>query len=126
MLTASDSGDSLELVSSQPLEGSTWLLARIPGTEPPSEALTLRLDEGTATGEGPCGTYSAAYATDGYFITFTDLAGAGDEDCAALEAEKDLLAALRTTAMLDRDSKQLRLLDARGKVSARFKPVSAR
>ncbi len=119
-LTSADSGDTLEYVSTQPLEGSTWVLAksRATGSGTP---VALWFDGGTAGGEGPCGPISGSYVSDGLFLTFADISGAGDVDCAAAEAEKNILAALRATVLLDRDQAQLRFLDARGRVVARLK-----
>ena len=121
ILTSSDTGERLEFVTSMPLEGSTWQLTRLSGTAASDEPITLRLGEGAVTGQGPCGPYSADYATDGRFISFASLEGAGTDACERLASEKALLSALRRTVLLDRDQPQLRLLDARGKILARFK-----
>lgn len=123
-LTSLDTGDSLELVSTSPLEGSTWLLAKFPVAGEPTENVALWLDDGRVSGEGPCGSISATYATDGYFLTFSDVAGEADKECPAATAERALLAAMRTVVRLDRDQPQLRMLDAFGAVVLRFKAPS--
>jgi heat shock protein HslJ len=86
--------------------------------------MTLRLDAGRATGQGPCGSYSGSYASDGVFLTFADIVGSDDEECGMSRTEKALLAALRSTVMVDRARPELRLLDAAGRVLARFKDAS--
>lgn len=120
-LTSLDTGDSLELMSTSPLEGSTWVLAKFPVAGEPTENVALWLDDGRVSGEGPCGSISASYATDGYFLTFSEVAGEADEECPAAAAEKALLAAMRTVVRLDRDQPQLRMLDAFGAIVLRFK-----
>jgi heat shock protein HslJ len=121
ILTSNDGGDALELVSSTPLEGSTWLLSHLPDSPSLASTVTLRLAGGQATGEGPCGAYSATYATNGVFLTFRDVEPAGGVECGQAQAENALLAALRSTVLLDRSQPQMRFLDARGEVVARFK-----
>jgi heat shock protein HslJ len=124
ILTAHGSGDSLELSSASPLEGTTWLQSRLPEAPAPDSTMTLRLDAGRATGQGPCGSYSGSYASDGVFLTFADIVGSDDEECGMSRTEKALLAALRSTVMVDRARPELRLLDAAGRVLARFKDAS--
>jgi heat shock protein HslJ len=122
VLTSADTGERLEFTPSRPVEGSTWLLTKLAGEPRSRETVTLLLRDGLATGIGPCGPYSARYASDGYFVTFSDVKGAGDQTCAALSTETALLDALRTAVRHERQGSQLRLVDARGKVRARFKP----
>jgi heat shock protein HslJ len=121
VLTDPVSGDQLDLVTSTPLEGSTWLLAEIPGVGLRRGPVTLRLDGGLLSGEGPCGPYQGRYATDGRLIRFKELQGAGIERCTAREAQRKLLVALERAVVLDRDQPQLRLLDAAGTLVARFR-----
>ena len=87
ILTSTDTGDSLEFSSQRPLEGTTWLLEPGPWMRRSGGAVTLRLGAGTATGEGPCGPYRATYATDGRFITFADIEGAGVDACSDSRSE---------------------------------------
>ena len=75
VLTSADTGERLEFVTSTPLEGSTWLLAAIPGRSDTETPVTLRLEGGIVTGEGPCGPYRGRYATDGIFIRFHEVSG---------------------------------------------------
>ena len=121
VLTANDSGDDLEFIASRPLEGTTWLLTRLAGADRPTTSITLRLEDGSAAGEGPCGPYAAAYASDGLFISFSEVRGSDAESCSAAQIQRRLLDALRGAVMVDRRGGQLRFVDARGKVTARFK-----
>ncbi len=113
VLTSSDSGEELEFVSQAPLERSTWLMQWNDQGLRSDARVTLRLEDGKASGEGPCGPYTASYATDGVFVTFRDLQGAGDETCSELKVEGALLGGLRRAVTLERTTDQLRLLDAR-------------
>jgi len=112
VLTSVDSGERLEFVSQSPLEGSTWLL-QSPALLPADSRVTLRLEDGSVSGEGPCGAYTGEYAADGAFVTFRNLQGARDESCPTLRDEKALLDGLRGAVTLKRTPDQLRLLDAR-------------
>jgi len=120
ILTSADTGDVLEYRARPALEGATWILAPPPATTGEDEIVTIRLEDGVATGYGPCGPYSAAYATDGLFITFSDVVGAGVASCTRAAEERKLLAALRQAVRVDRDSDRNRsvtrlvLRDARG------------
>ncbi len=120
IITSSESGDSLEFVRASTLEGTTWLLSSMARGKNPSTTVTLLLDGGRAGGEGPCGPYSGGYTTDGVFITFTDVSGAGDADCDERGPERALLTALRRAVRLDRAGDDLTLLDAGGTRTARF------
>lgn len=130
ILVSADSGDSLEFVNAVPLEGSTWLLARLPGYEPADGPVTLRLLDGIVSGEGPCGSYGGRYQTDGLFIHFSELGGAQLATCPEQRRERDLLAALERTVVLERTALRgrgqpyLRLLDAKGRVQASFRPAA--
>lgn len=120
ILTSEDSGDRLEFVSSWPLEGSTWQLVRLPKTRSPDNPVTLRLADGRASGEGPCGAYAGHYGTDGVFIGFSDFTGAATDPCDDRANEERLLKAFRRTVILDRSAPGLRLLDALGRTLATF------
>jgi heat shock protein HslJ len=130
ILTSADSGDKLEYRSRPALEGATWILAPPQASPGVDEIVTIRLEDGVATGYGPCGPYSAAYATDGLFITFSDVAGAKEAACARPADERKLLAALRKAVRVDRDPGRNRSLprlvlqDARGQRVAAFVPGS--
>jgi heat shock protein HslJ len=119
-LHVSDGDDRLELVRARPLEGSTWIHRGPPRQQDPTARVTLRLQDGVASGEGPCGTYSAEYATDGVFMTFRGVRGAGDDTCDEAAAEKRWLEALRDTVALDRNGDMLRLMDVRRRTLLRF------
>jgi len=121
VLTSAESGDSLEFVASVPLERSTWQLARLKGASVPDHPVTLFLEAGTASGIGPCGTYTGGYRTDGLFIRFSDLRGAAADACADQASEDALLRALEQSVLLDRSQPVLRMLDAKGRVVAAFR-----
>lgn len=120
VLTDRASGDSLELVSSAPLEGSTWLLREIAGRGSPGTPVTLRLDDGRLAGEGPCGPYQGDYTTDGRFMRFHDLHGTAGAGCDARVQQRALLLALERTVLIEREPPRLRLLDAAGRLVATF------
>ena len=78
-------GDVLRSVSrhAQPLPGD-WALAAQAAYEAVVVAIndqpvTLRLVGGTVSGEGPCGSYTGTYASDGRFITLRDLRSVGGD-----------------------------------------------
>lgn len=123
-LTSSDSGTTLEYQAVPSTEGSTWFRSPMP-TEGEGDPVTLRLSAGMATGEGPCGPYSAGYVTDGVFITFSDARGSDDGVCEKAKDERRLLTALRSAVRIERDARggippRLTLRDARGKALIRF------
>ena len=115
----SESGESLTFASQRPLEGSTWLL-RAGAADDLADAVTLRLQGGLASGEGPCGAYGATYATDGLFITFAEVEGAEASACDDSRSERKLLAGLRSSVLVHRDSSGLEMRDASGRVTLRF------
>ena len=120
VLTSADTGERLELVTSTPLEGSTWLLTRIAGQPRPNEPVTLRLVDGQVSGEGPCGPYAGRYDSDGLFISFSGMSSSKLEACPERGWQRELLATLERAVLLDRDQPQLRFLDAGGRIVARF------
>ncbi len=120
VLSDGASGDSLELVRSAPLEGSTWLLRGIAGGGRPDTPVTLRLEAGLLTGEGPCGPYQGGYTTDGRFIRFHDLRGTDGAGCEARARQRTLLLALERAVLLEQEPPALRLLDAAGALVATF------
>lgn len=120
LVTSSEDGDVLELVSARPLEGTTWLLRKISKAATPAGTVTMRLRDGRVSGEGPCGSYAGDYSSDGIFITLTGLAAIDDGDCGARPAQRRFFEALAPAVLLDRSKGGLRLLDAAGKELARF------
>ena len=120
ILVSGDTGDTLEFLSSQPLQETTWLLQEITKAPQSADTVTMWLGNGAVSGEGPCGPYAGRYATEGMFITFTELGGSGASDCQARTPERDLLRALRRSVLLGHVDGDLLLLDAAGKVLVRF------
>jgi len=124
-LTATESGDRLEYVASVPLEDTTWQLERAARAGRPSQPVTLRLADGVISGQGPCGPYGGTYASDGRFITLRDLEPSGRAGCPRADVERALLADLAAAVLVERSRPGLRLLDARGRVVARFSTAAA-
>lgn len=124
LVLTSDTGERLVFASQRPLEGTTWLLQTDLGREDRTDAVTLRLEDGAARGEGPCGSYSASYLTDGLFITFTHATGADAANCGDGKSERELLAGLRAAVQVERAASGVRLTDASGRVALRFSGVS--
>lgn len=126
VLTSRDTGDSLEFRAAAALEGTTWVLDSGPDERAGPGIVTLRLEDGIASGQGPCGPYGGEYRTDGLFITFSGVSAPGDEPCDEAKRARALLAALRAGVRLDRDPgqrpslPQLTLRDALGRPTARF------
>lgn len=121
VLTSTDGEDHLDLVSQIPLEGTTWWLSFTAADGSiGNERYSLRLEEGKAAGQGPCGAYSATYVTDGAFITFTDAKGARDAECGELRTEQALISGLRRSVAVERRADSLRFRDARGNRTLSF------
>ena len=121
ILTSADTQERLEFVSQTPLEGTTWWLSfEAIGGNIGDQRITLRLEDGTVSGEGPCGAYSANYVTDGAFITFTEAKGARDADCSELRTEQALISGLRRSVRIERDVERLSFVDAFGNTRLAF------
>jgi heat shock protein HslJ len=125
VLTSSDTGERLGFVSQRPLEGTTWLLRARARPDDPGRTVTLMLQDGLASGEGPCGEYGATYVTDGLFITFSAVEAAAADTCSDPGSERALLAGLRSAVLVERDRSTLRLVDASGRVVLRFTSPTA-
>ncbi len=126
VIVAEGGGDSLEFVTSSPVEGTTWLLggvAGLPDARSAPSTVTLRLDGDLLSGEGPCGPYTGRSVASGVFLSLSDLRGQDVVGCTGKLLQRELLAALRETVLLERDEASLRLLDARGIVLATFTPA---
>ena len=124
-LMATGTDDALELVTATPLEGSTWLLGSIPGKPRPKTPVTLRLEGGVVSGEGPCGAYTGTYRTDGLFVSIRELRASAEADCPRRERQREFFSALERATLLERDQPVLGMLDAQGQVMARFKRPGA-
>jgi heat shock protein HslJ len=119
-LTSADGGDRLDFTNSHPLEDNTWLLARLPDGSAARGEVTLRLDDGIVSGEGPCGSYSGRYETNGVLIRIGGLASV-DGACPDVEAARRYLSALRRTRFADLTQPTLRLRDRFGATTVRFR-----
>jgi heat shock protein HslJ len=124
-LVSPDTGDRLEFVSAAPLEGTTWLLAGMPGRRDGQGTTTLRLEGGRLDGEGPCGPFAGRYVTEGVFLTLDDISAGDLTGCTRKVEHRALLDALRAAVMVERDDRGLRLLGARGQLVAAFSPAGA-
>ena len=118
------SGERLELASDRPLEGPTWLLSRLAGRELAGVTVTLRVEDGRLSGEGPCGPYSGAYRTNGLLLEVSDV-GAGERACPRRSLERAWLRALRRTASVDARGPGLVLVDALGDALATLRRPGA-
>jgi heat shock protein HslJ len=125
ILVSPDTGERLEFLSSTPLEGTTWLLAGIPGRRVSEDTVTLRLEGGMIDGEGPCGPFVGRYVTEGVFLTVDDLSADDVTGCTRRTEHRALLDALRAAVMVERDDPGLRFLDARVQLLAAFSPAGA-
>jgi heat shock protein HslJ len=124
-LVSPDTGDRLEFLSAAPLEGTTWLLAALPGSRGSEDTVTLRLEGGTLDGEGPCGPLAGHYVAEGVFLTLGDLSAAEVTGCTRKVEHRALLDALRAAVMVEREDPGLRFLGARGQLLAAFSPAGA-
>jgi heat shock protein HslJ len=123
ILTDIQTGDRLEYEAATPLEGSAWRSQGLAAHSARGEPITLRLEDGVVSGWGPCGSYGGEYVTDGRFITIRNLAGPGS--CPAARRQRRYFADLAAAVLVERVGTGLRLLDARGRVVARFRPPAA-
>jgi heat shock protein HslJ len=124
-LASPDTDDRLEFLSAAPLEGTTWLLAAVPGSRGSEDTVTLQLQGGTLHGEGPCGPFAGHYVSEGVFLTLDDISAADVTGCTRKAEHRALLDALRAAVMVERGDPGLRLLGARGQLVAAFSPAGA-
>jgi heat shock protein HslJ len=119
--TGEPDGARLVYASSSPLEGSTWQLTRLPGTDLPPEAIvTMRLDGGRLAGIGLCGAIEGRYTTKGVRFEVHDTAPVPGR-CREAPVDEALIAALGRAAFVVREDTALRLLDAGGRDLVRFR-----
>jgi heat shock protein HslJ len=121
ILTASDTGDRLELESATPLEGTTWLLDGLPQRIPSGTSVTLRLSDGQVGGEGPCGPITGAYVADRGFLTLAPVTTERPRGCGQRARARKLLRALDGTVRAEVVGSRLSLVDANGRVVARLR-----
>ncbi|CAN5625917.1 hypothetical protein BH24CHL9_BH24CHL9_12830 [soil metagenome] len=105
------SGERLVFTSERPLEGPTWQLTGLGDRDLPDLTVTLRLEGGTVSGEGPCVPYAGTYRTNGPLIELSDLQ-VDEQACPRRGYERAFLRALRQTAFVDMRGPDLILQDA--------------
>jgi heat shock protein HslJ len=123
---AEGSGAATASGSGEPLEGTYWKLTHL-GDVPVTVVFGQRephliLDSETRRvgGSGGCNQLAASYELDGDHLTFDQMAGTLMACPQGLETEGEFLAALGRVTAWKAAGQHLDLLDASGKVVARF------
>ena len=107
------------------LDGTAWVLAELPGhARVPGSSITLRFEDGRASGTDGCNRYGFAYTGTGSKLEFTPSGISTQMACAPdlMQQAEAFKAGLTRTRAFGMESGQLRLLDAEGAVIARFDP----
>jgi len=106
------------------LDGTAWVLAELPGHSlVPGSSVTLRFEEGRASGSDGCNRYGLAYSTTGSKLAFQPSGISTQMACApGLMQQASAFMASVTGAQAYRmeAGQQLQLLGADGSVLARF------
>jgi heat shock protein HslJ len=105
------------------LDGTAWVLAELPGhARVPGSSITLRFEEGRASGSDGCNRYGFAYTGTGSRLEFTPSGISTQMACAPelMQQAAAFKASLTRTTAFGMDSGQLQLLGADGAVLARF------
>ena len=107
------------------LDVTAWVLAELPGhARVPGSSITLRFEDGRASGTDGCNRYSFAYTGTGSKLEFQP-SGISTQMACAPELMKQAAAfttSLTRTRAFGMATGQLQLLDADGVVAARFDP----
>jgi heat shock protein HslJ len=107
MLLDATGGAHLDLMS---IQGQTWV-PTYSGDEPmPEGYVTIRFEDGTASGQGPCNTFSGPFAQDDLSIAIGPLETTR-ASCPDLELETELLTELQLARSYDLHFGDLVLLD---------------
>lgn len=113
--------------SPPPLAGTRWKLSQLDGSEVaaanPGRDPFLELDQATgrASGSGGCNRFSGSFRLDGRHLRFGRGFAATEMICAdGMELERSFLDALGRVKAWKARGNELELLDASGKVVARF------
>ena len=107
----------------QSIQGQTWT-PMYEGSEPmPGGYVTIRFEDGTASGQGPCNTFSGPFAQDDLSIAIGPLE-TGREDCPDRELENELLTDLQLARSYAFQTGDLVLLDEQGSPIRTYTAVS--
>jgi heat shock protein HslJ len=107
------------------LDGTAWVLAELPGhARVPGSSITLRFEDGRASGTDGCNRYTFAYSGTGSKLDFAPSGIATQMACAPdlMQQADAFRKGLTRTRAFGMASGQLRLLDSEGAVIARFDP----
>ena len=107
------------------LDGTAWVLAELPGhARVPGSSITLRFEDGRASGSDGCNRYGFAYSGSGSRLEFLPSGISTQMACAPelMQQAAAFTTSLTRTRAFGMASGQLQLLDAEGAVVARFDP----
>ena len=107
------------------LDGTAWVLAELPGhARGPGSSITLRFEDGRASGSDGCNRYGFAYTGSGSRLEFLPSGISTQMACAPelMQQAAAFTTSLTRTRAFGMASGQLQLLDAEGAVVARFDP----
>jgi heat shock protein HslJ len=105
------------------LDGTAWVLAELPGhTRVPGSSITLRFEDGRASGSDGCNRYGLAYSRTGSKLEFQPGGISTQMACAPelMQQASAFMASLTGARAYRVDAGQLQLLDAGGAQLARF------
>jgi heat shock protein HslJ len=105
------------------LDGTAWVLSELPGrTLVPGSSVTLRFEDGRASGSDGCNRYGVAYSTSGSKFKVEPGGMSTQMACAPelMQQATAFMASLTGAQAYRVDSGQLQLLGADGAVLARF------
>lgn len=103
--------------STQPLEGTTWVLSELPGYElRPEVATSLRFEQGRAVGTDGCNRYTVPYTTKGAQLAFPGKAASTQMACIPLAMQQGsrYMSALQSARSYRIEGSRLHLLSANG------------
>jgi heat shock protein HslJ len=107
------------------LDGTAWVLAELPGhARVPGSSITLRFEDGRASGTDGCNRYSFAYTGTGSKLDFAPSGISTQMACAPdlTQQAAAFTTSLTRTRAFGMVSGQLQLFDSEGAVVARFDP----
>lgn len=107
------------------LDGTAWVLAELPGhARVPGSSITLRFEDGRASGTDGCNRYVFAYTGSGSRLEFVPSGISTQMACAPelMQQAAAFTSSLTRTRAFGMVSGQLQLLDAEGAVIARLDP----